>query len=67
MHEGRRNKNASAEVTREEEKVMRDGKAGKAAHYDRKRARCDSVRQWQVLWESGEVLTYLQYSKPESE
>lgn len=54
MHEGGRNENAGAEVTGEEEKVMRDGETGKAAHYDRKRARCDVVRQSPLLWKGGQ-------------
>lgn len=60
MHKGRRDENAGAEVTGEEEKVMRNRKAGKAAHYDRKRACCDSVRQWRVLSdvEGGEGLSH---------
>lgn len=49
MHEGRRNENASPEVTGEEEKMMRNRKARKAAHYDRKRACYVSVRQRRVL------------------
>ena len=68
MHEGRRDENASPEVTGEEEEMMRNGKARKAAHYDRKRACCVSVRQRRDLSNGGgERLTYPRCSGPGSE
>lgn len=43
MHEGGRNENAGAKVTGEEEEMMRNGEARKAAHYDGKRTCYDAI------------------------
>lgn len=41
MYKGRRDENAGAEVTGEEEEMMGHRETGKAANYDRKGACCD--------------------------
>ncbi len=43
MHKGGSDEDSGAEVTGEEEEVMGNWKAGKSAHYDRKRACCNTV------------------------
>ncbi len=43
MHKGGSDEDSGAEVTGEEEEVMRNWKARKSAHYDRKGACCKTV------------------------